>query len=227
MSLCAEDRDEVTPIATLVGFKRQYMISWIQIYHEFFEQVGLDLSPDIIGAGRTGGTYAASCKLFQEVSHGIRRLDWCPAGVSLYGNLHRFFLAQGMDFYADDDFIQGRLLNLMTPEDAWLVISESRYYPSAQEHKASVHDSGVFDDLRLPNMVQLAYLIAAIVFRHKKIAAASLDQKRTLFIRSSSSIGPNNVLAASYVPGMGLFFKAFPITYSGPDLVTMDAFVLP
>lgn len=227
MSLPSQARDEVTPIASLAAFKRQYIISWIQLYRDFFRQIGVAMSPDEIGGKNSGVNYAASCKLFNEISHGIRRLDWCPAGLGLCGNLQEFFLSRGMEFYAQNDFVQGRLLNLVSAESIWLVVSESRYFASSREHKVSVHDSGAFEDLRLPSMVQLVYLLAAAIYRHKKITAASLNPDRMTFIRSSDFISPGEILSTAYVPGQGLKFRSFPIRYSGPDLVTMDAFVLP
>lgn len=195
------------------------MQDWHALYAPFLKELN-------VSETKPGG-FSQACtsrQLYTEVNSGLRRMDWCPGGLKILEHLFPFFLARNMDISMPS--ILSVRLGQMQSQAAWFVLSD-RVFRDDDEHQRHASQSGFFQKLILPDAVQMAFLVAAAVYRRKKVSFASTDVRRLVYARTSTRLPNGNVIAIAYVPECALYFSSLADSLLSTDIVSADAFVLP
>jgi hypothetical protein len=211
--------EENTPVCSLNAFQARYMQDWHALYAPFLKELG-------VAEAKPGG-FSQACtsrKLYTEVNQGVRRMDWCPGGLKILDHLYPFFLARNMDIAMSA--ILGTRLGQLQSQAAWFVLSD-RVFRNDGEHREHASQSGFFEKLVLPDAVQMAFLVAAAVYRRKAVPFASRHVLDLTYARTSTRLPNGTLIAVAYVPERALRFIAVSEKDPPRDLVTADAFVLP
>lgn len=169
---------------------------------------------------------ATSRSLLTDVNAGRRKLDWCPADMSLEYHLFPFFAQRKVEVVASPE-LESLFGRVRTQEDVWVVSSERGLYRNEEDHRRSIPASGFFDRLVVPDAVQLTYLVVMTLYRpHLKVAIASQPDGPLLFARTATCDYRGWVVGVAYMPGKSIQYRAFIPNLDHPELVVMDAFIL-
>jgi len=210
-----EYAEDLTPVVAMNVFQARYLCDWKNLHAPFLRELGVTHAvPGKVSNAPT------SRRLFTEVNGGLRRLDWCPPGIGLFDGLYPWFLSRKIDFFLPDDMAK-ELHNLISG-DAWIVTSE-KCFRDDEERRQSVSESGIFGPK--PDVAQMAFLIAATVFRYRTVPFASPGVFDLRYVRTSTVLKDGRCVVMAFVSDRALVFAAFPIHYSAPNILVMDAFI--
>jgi len=212
----AEEPD--TPVCSLNAFQIRYLRDWQSLHAPFLKELGLsEMQPQGLSRSPT------SRQLYSEVNAGKRRLDWCPGGLRIFEHLYPFFLSRGLDI-AVPSIVYPRL-SALVGEEAWIVTSD-RVYSDENEHRQHVSQSGFLDKLILPTVPQLAFLVAATLYRFRQVPFAVAKDCQPRYARTSTRLSDDLAVGVAFVPTSGLIFASYPMNAESSGIVTTDAFVL-
>ncbi|MBD3281366.1 hypothetical protein GF391_01330 [Candidatus Uhrbacteria bacterium] len=219
--------EEATPVqCTSEIFLLRYGFNWRGVYEPFLTE---NLLP---AKGPSAFSVPGTRTLLSEVHEGVRRLDWCPADVSLYDHLYPFFLSRNMlvSHNLSDEIFEG----LVTEEEAWIVSANKNVCLDPAEHRKRVTQSGFFERLIRPNVVQLMYLIALAEYRGRKFVEGNIqyrspDSEHLVFVRTATEIEIRKTvckLAVAYLPGKAVCIWPYTEPERCESLITPDIFLL-